>query len=225
MLPFLLTDFYCFIQRCSVNPVNLCVLMMWWWWCLLINVAKVRSGSSLCHLLIDNPLHIFPSQMQLTRPSVGGWLNSPVYLGTMDCTTLTFIWIYNKELWYKRQWKSPNYNDLCEGLHFIQTLNDRGKEKCKCSIGLFSVLNERFIPQHNEKILSMQNCKLSRIENESAEKWVGQIKIKANEYKYKEKDRCPKQQSINCINSAWWQLRSPRRWQLWEKPMSLVSKS
>ena len=76
---------------CMPLDVNLCVLMMWWWWCLLINVAKVSSGSSLCHLLIDNPLCVFPSQTHLTRSSIGGWLNSPVYLGTMDCTTVTLL--------------------------------------------------------------------------------------------------------------------------------------
>ena len=50
----------------------------------------------------------------------------------------------------------------------MQTLNDSKQEKCKISAGMLEVLNEKFKPQHNKTILSLQYCKLIREENKSA---------------------------------------------------------
>ena len=55
-----------------------------------------------------------------------------------------------------------------KGLHSIQTLSEEQKEKCKSEIGLFSKLIEKFRLKHTETILSLQYCKISRKENESA---------------------------------------------------------
>ena len=60
----------------------------------------------------------------------------------------------------------------CEGIHFVQMLTNEEQETCKCSAGLFNIYNVKFIPQHNETILSIQYCKLSRVENETAEEWM-----------------------------------------------------
>ena len=50
-----------------------------------------------------------------------------------------------------------------EGLRFVQTLTDNEQEKFKVSSDLFT-LSEKFKPQHNETILSLQYCKLIKEE-------------------------------------------------------------
>ena len=64
---------------------------------------------------------------------------------------------------------------------------------------LFSVHNEKFRPLHKKTILSLQYCKLSREEKENTKEWMGRL-IKANEHKYKKKDRCLKEKCINSNN-------------------------
>ena len=56
-----------------------------------------------------------------------------------------------------------------EGLHFIQTLTTAEQEMCKSSAEQFETLNEKFNSQHNEKILSLQYCKLLSDSDQSAE--------------------------------------------------------
>ena len=56
-----------------------------------------------------------------------------------------------------------------EELRLIQTFIDSEKEKCKTSAGLFEVLSEKFKPQHNERILSLQYQKPIREEKKNAE--------------------------------------------------------
>ena len=87
-----------------------------------------------------------------------------------------------------------------ENLRFVQTLNNKEKEKCKTSSGLFYILSEKFKPQHNEIMLSLQYFKLAREQNENVEEWIGCLWIKLNESDYKEKDRRLKEQFINGIN-------------------------
>ena len=43
-------------------------------------------------------------------------------------------------------------------------------------------------------------CTLIREETENAEKWMGNLRVKADEYEYKERDRRIKDQFINGIN-------------------------
>ena len=51
----------------------------------------------------------------------------------------------------------------------MQILNDTEQEKCKTSAGPFEVFSEKFKPQHNKTILSVQHCKLTREQNENVE--------------------------------------------------------
>ena len=46
-----------------------------------------------------------------------------------------------------------------ETLQFVQTLSYTEQEKCRTSLGLFKVCNEKFRPQHSE---TLQYCKLIR---------------------------------------------------------------
>ena len=41
------------------------------------------------------------------------------------------------------------------------------------STGLFKVLSDKFKPQHNEMILSLQYCKLVRQQKENTKEWIG----------------------------------------------------
>ena len=48
--------------------------------------------------------------------------------------------------------------------------------------------------------LSLQYCKLITQQSENAEEWMSNLRMKANEFKYKEKDKRPKERYINDIN-------------------------
>ena len=50
----------------------------------------------------------------------------------------------------------------------------------------FEILSENFKPEHNKKLLPLQYCKLMRKQSENAEEWRGHLRMKANEWKYKE---------------------------------------
>ena len=63
------------------------------------------------------------------------------------------------------------------------------------------MLDKKFRPQHNETILSLQYCTLGKQNDMTAEEWVGRLKIKATECKYKENDRRLKEQFINSISN------------------------
>ena len=67
-----------------------------------------------------------------------------------------------------------------EGIRFVQILTDNGQEKYLTSSGLY--------------------CKLVREENGSAEEWMGHVRVKANEYEYKQRDRRLNEQLINRSN-------------------------
>ena len=63
-----------------------------------------------------------------------------------------------------------------EGLQFIKTLNNTEKEEWKSATELLNVLKEKFRPQHNEIILTLQYCKLQRKEkNPHKIGWAGSI--------------------------------------------------
>ena len=57
----------------------------------------------------------------------------------------------------------------------------------------------KLIQQHNESILSLQQCNLIRKQKEDVE-WMGQIRLKATECGYKIRCRGLKEQSINGIS-------------------------
>ena len=54
--------------------------------------------------------------------------------------------------------------------------------------------------QHSETILSLQYFKLVWQCDEISEEWMGFLGVKAPGHKYKDKDSCLKEQSINGIN-------------------------
>ena len=68
---------------------------------------------------------------------------------------------------------------------FVNTLNDDEKVRWKTRSGLLEVLSDKLKPQNNEMMVSLQYCKLTRQQNENADKWTGWLRIKANEFEYK----------------------------------------
>ena len=59
--------------------------------------------------------------------------------------------------------------------------------------GLFNTLSEKFKSSKNETILSLHYCKLMRNTDDSAEEWMGRLRIKVTDKRLKE-------QVINDIN-------------------------
>ena len=70
------------------------------------------------------------------------------------------------------------------------------KEKCNTIEDLFTMLNNKCRPQFNEITKLLQFPKLSRQSVESAEEWMGRLRLAAIDCKYKEIDRALKEQFI-----------------------------
>ena len=62
---------------------------------------------------------------------------------------------------------SKNWSDK-EDLHFTQTLTDAEQEVCRTVAGLLKIFSGKVKPQHNEIILSLHYCKLSRLSDQTA---------------------------------------------------------
>ena len=87
-----------------------------------------------------------------------------------------------------------------KGLQFVEALTNEEKTTCNTLDGLFDTLNSKFRPQFNEMIKSLQFRKLCRRDNESAEEWMGRLRIAAAECNYQELDRQLKEQFIHGLN-------------------------
>ena len=66
--------------------------------------------------------------------------------------------------------------------------------------GLFTTVRNKFKPQYNETIKSLQFHKLGRQMNENREEWIGRLRLAAVECNYKEIDRDLKEQLIHGLN-------------------------
>ena len=73
-----------------------------------------------------------------------------------------------------------------KGLCYIQTLLASEKEACNTLEGLLDMLATKFKPQYNEMVKSLQFRKLYRLENESADEWMGRLYVVAEECNYRE---------------------------------------
>ena len=52
---------------------------------------------------------------------------------------------------------------------------DVEQEKCRTSTGLLEVLSDKFKPQNNETVLSLQYWKLACEQSENAQEWIGYL--------------------------------------------------
>ena len=62
------------------------------------------------------------------------------------------------------------------------------------------MLAAKFKPQYNKTVKSLQFRKLYRLENESADEWMGGLCMTAAECNYRELDRQIKEQFIHGLN-------------------------
>ena len=74
------------------------------------------------------------------------------------------------------------------------------KEACSTLEGLVNMLADKFKPQYNETIKSFQFRKLYRLENESADEWMGRLHVALAECNYRELDRQLKEQFMHGLN-------------------------
>ena len=89
-----------------------------------------------------------------------------------------------------------------KGLQLLEMLTQAQKEKYKTSKGLFKTLNDKFKPQYNETIKSLQFHKLSRKADKSAEECMGKLRIAATECNCKEINRQLQVQFMYGLNDS-----------------------
>ena len=87
-----------------------------------------------------------------------------------------------------------------KGLHYIETLTENEKEACSTLQGLFNMLATKFKLQYNETVKSLQFRKLHRLENESADEWIGRLGVAPAECNYRELDGQLKEQFIHGLS-------------------------
>ena len=87
-----------------------------------------------------------------------------------------------------------------KGLYYLENLTEGEKHACGTLQGLIDTLAEKFRPQYNETIKSLQFRKLCRSEGKNAEEWMGRLCIVAAECNYKEIDCQLKEQFIHGLN-------------------------
>ena len=63
--------------------------------------------------------------------------------------------------------------------------------------GLFDMLANKFKPQYNEIIKSLQFRKLCQLESKNVEEWMGRLDVAAVVHNYREVDRQLKEQFIH----------------------------
>ena len=68
-----------------------------------------------------------------------------------------------------------------KGLQYLETLITAEKETCNTLEGLFETLTNKFKPQYNEPIKSLQFRKLYMYDDENVEEWMGRLHVAAVE--------------------------------------------
>ena len=86
------------------------------------------------------------------------------------------------------------------GLQYLETLTTAEKETCNTLEGLFETLSNKFKPQNNETIKSLQFRKLYHYEDENIEEWMGRLWVAAVECNYQKVDRQLKEQFTHGLN-------------------------
>ena len=87
-----------------------------------------------------------------------------------------------------------------KGLQYLETLTNTEKEMCNMLEGLFETLTNKFKPQYNETIKSLQFRTQYRYDDENVQEWMGRLQVAAVECNYQEADRQLKEQFIHGLN-------------------------
>ena len=83
-----------------------------------------------------------------------------------------------------------------KGLQYLETLTTAEKETYNTLEGLFETLTNKFKPQYNETIKSLQFRKLYRYDDKNVEEWMGRLLVAAVECNYQKAGRQLKEQFI-----------------------------
>ena len=73
-----------------------------------------------------------------------------------------------------------------KGLQYLEILMTAEKETCKTLEGLFETLRNKFKPQYNKTVKSLQFIKLYRYDDENVEEWMGRLWVAAVECYFQE---------------------------------------
>ena len=87
-----------------------------------------------------------------------------------------------------------------KGIQFIESLTQVKQERCNTVEGLFTKFNNKFKPQLNETIKSLQFHCFSRQTKENAKEWMGRLRLAVVECNYREVDRQLKEQFLQGLN-------------------------
>ena len=90
---------------------------------------------------------------------------------------------------YNTTYNTPQADELAlvkkwlggKGLQYLETLTTAEKETSNTLEGLFETLTNKFKPQYNETIKSLQFRKLYRCYNENVGEWMGRLWVAAVE--------------------------------------------
>ena len=104
-----------------------------------------------------------------------------------------------------------------KGLHYIESLTEREKEKCGTLEGLFDMLATKFRPQYNQTIKLLQFRQLHRTEGEGVDEWMGRLHMVEAECGYKEIDRQLTEQFIHSLNDKGMLGKIIKELTMWEK--------
>ena len=91
-----------------------------------------------------------------------------------------------------------------KGLQYLETLTIVVKEMCNTLEGLFITLSNKFKPQYNKTIKSLQFRKLIRYDEDNVEEWMGRLHVSAVECNYQEVDKQFKEQFIHGLNDKYY---------------------
>ena len=87
-----------------------------------------------------------------------------------------------------------------KGLQYLETLTTAEKEKYNSLEGLFETLSNKFKPQYNKTVKSLQFRKLYHYADENVEEWMGRLHVAVVECNYQKVDRQLKEQFIHGLN-------------------------
>ena len=88
-----------------------------------------------------------------------------------------------------------------KGLHHIKSLTEVEKQAFGILQGLIDTLAQKFRPQYNETIKSLQFRQLCRHKGENTKEWMGRLWVAVAECNYKEIDCQLKEQFIHGLNN------------------------
>ena len=127
------------------------------------------------------------------------WGAQDRYIELMNCEVEVSNNLETKAYELSEEEKAPVIKNCLgqEGLQLKQMFTEEKKEKCITVKGFFAVLYSKFKPWRNRILIWLQYHGLHRNSNESAQEWMGMLRIKAAECQYNEYKKILTEQFIS----------------------------